>query len=301
MEYGIFDTCRLNSKFNSISSIEETISLCQTAEELGFNSYWVSDHQSIGFNSYTPEILLTILGMTTNEIQLGVGGIQFNLNSPLKIAQQFKLLNSLFDNRINLGIAKAPVSKEWASELLNGGKQEMLLKNHNKRFEKLISYLRKEYNYTNDKIIVEPSKGKPPRIFVLGNSDKSMALALKNRTDICFSFFHKGMPRPNNDSLEVFINSFIRENHISPRLGGVFAYILKDDPKLHAGIDLENLAIEQIIINKIDDLKEIVEDLCNQFKLDFILFFDLSDDYQLKRKNIKKLSKLFLRVDKKSA
>ncbi|WP_286754173.1 MULTISPECIES: LLM class flavin-dependent oxidoreductase [Sphingobacterium] len=83
----------------------------QKAEELGFNRFWLGEHYFSNASWYSPEILLALIAGLTNNIKVGCAGVLLGIHKPYEIAMQYKMLASLFPERIDLGLAKgsAPV------------------------------------------------------------------------------------------------------------------------------------------------------------------------------------------------
>ena len=55
----------------------------------------------------------------TTNIRIGSGGIMLPNHSALKVAENFRLLEALYPNRIDLGIGRAPGGDRLTSRLLN--------------------------------------------------------------------------------------------------------------------------------------------------------------------------------------
>ena len=102
-------------------AFSDTIALAQRAEALGYRSYWVQEHHNAPcFASVAPEILIAALGARTSTIRLGSGGVMLPNYSPLKIAEQFAALETLYPGRIELGLGRATGADPRASAALLG-------------------------------------------------------------------------------------------------------------------------------------------------------------------------------------
>ena len=89
--------------------INDTLNLSIIAEELGYSRFWISEHHNhptiIGT---APEVLMAAIATKTNKIRIGSAGIMLPHYSSFKVAEQFRVLNSLAPNRIDLGLGRAP-------------------------------------------------------------------------------------------------------------------------------------------------------------------------------------------------
>ena len=85
--------------------INDTLKLSEVAEELGYYRFWISEHHNhptiIGT---APEVLMAAIATKTNKIRIGSAGIMLPHYSSFKVAEQFRVLNSLAPNRIDLGL-----------------------------------------------------------------------------------------------------------------------------------------------------------------------------------------------------
>ena len=83
--------------------INDTLHLSTIAEELGYSRFWISEHHNhptiIGT---APEVLMAAIAAKTKKIRIGSAGIMLPHYSSFKVAEQFRVLNSLAPNRICL-------------------------------------------------------------------------------------------------------------------------------------------------------------------------------------------------------
>ncbi|MYI86166.1 MAG: MsnO8 family LLM class oxidoreductase, partial [Dehalococcoidia bacterium] len=92
-------------------ALAETVRLAQLADRLGFERYWVAEHHNTSaLASTAPEVLIGQIAMQTESIRVGSGGVMLPHYSALKVAEAFRLLETLHPGRIDLGIGRAPGS-----------------------------------------------------------------------------------------------------------------------------------------------------------------------------------------------
>ena len=85
-------------------AIRETLDLAQAADRLGYHRYWLAEHHSTsGLADAAPEILIAAVAAGTRRIRVGSGGVMLTHYSPLKVAEQFRMLETLHPGRIDLG------------------------------------------------------------------------------------------------------------------------------------------------------------------------------------------------------
>jgi luciferase family oxidoreductase group 1 len=93
------------------SSIRESLQLAQHCEALGYHRYWCAEHHNSDSQAGTaPEILIAAIAATTRHIRIGSAGVMLPHYAPLKVAEQFRVLEAIAPGRIDLGLGRAPGS-----------------------------------------------------------------------------------------------------------------------------------------------------------------------------------------------
>ena len=94
-------------------ALRDTVALAKATEALGYARYWVAEHHSAGtFAGTSPEILVGQILANTTRIRVGSGGVMLAHYSALKVAEQFRVLESFYPGRVDLGIGRAPGSDQ---------------------------------------------------------------------------------------------------------------------------------------------------------------------------------------------
>ena len=90
-------------------ALHRTLELAQHAERLGYVRFWLAEHHNmIGVASAATAIAIGYVAGGTRTIRVGAGGIMLPNHAPLVVAEQFGTLASLYPNRIDLGLGRAP-------------------------------------------------------------------------------------------------------------------------------------------------------------------------------------------------
>jgi luciferase family oxidoreductase group 1 len=93
---------------NSLAdALENSRKLAIQAEKSGYRRIWLAEHHGMhGVASSATAVVLGHIAAATTSI--GSGGVMLPNHSPLVIAEQFGTLASLFPDRIDLGLGRAP-------------------------------------------------------------------------------------------------------------------------------------------------------------------------------------------------
>jgi luciferase family oxidoreductase group 1 len=187
---GVLDQSPVVSGRSPAQAIAETVELARLAEELGYRRYWLAEHHAIAaLADPCPEILVARVASATSRIRVGTGGVLLPYYSPLKIAEQFRMLEALFPGRIDLGLGRAPGGDpRTALALMDGdypGAERMP-----QQVQDLAGFLdgRLPPGHPYAKIRAQPSGDTSPQIWMLGSSDYGGALAA--RLGLRFAFAH---------------------------------------------------------------------------------------------------------------
>ncbi len=104
-------------------AVADTLVLARSAERFGYRRYWLAEHHDTPSLAGTaPEVLVGAVAATTTTIRVGSGGVLLPYYSPLKVAEVFRMLHTLYPGRIDLGIGRAAGAGPAAeAALLAGG------------------------------------------------------------------------------------------------------------------------------------------------------------------------------------
>ena len=173
-------------------TIQESINLAIKAEDLGYKRFWVSEHHNhptiVGS---APEVLMAAIATKTKEIRIGSAGVMLPHYAPFKVAEQFKVLEAIAPNRIDLGLGRAPGSDGRTALALNPNSRE-----DSEQFpgnvRDLIAWVSNEKlleGHPFRHLIAQPLTETLPEIWMLGTSNYGAQLAAYLGLPYCFAHF----------------------------------------------------------------------------------------------------------------
>lgn len=190
MRLGVLDQSPLRSGATPAQALAESVTLAQRAEALGYDRYWVAEHHnSSGLMGAAPEILITRIASATETIRVGSGGVMLMHYSPYKVAETFRVLETLFPGRIDLGVGRAPGSDGITAAALAYGNQ-IGMEYFGAKVADLANWVRGLPPHTEAlaRVRVTPAGESHPEIWLLGSTDQSAQLAA--HLGLSFSFAH---------------------------------------------------------------------------------------------------------------
>ena len=105
----LLDLATIRPGQSAQESLATVVATAQRAEDLGFRRVWYAEHHNFdALASATPSVLIAHVAAHTRRIRLGSGGVMLPNHSPLSVAEQFGLLETLHPGRIDLGLGRAP-------------------------------------------------------------------------------------------------------------------------------------------------------------------------------------------------
>ncbi len=179
-------------------AILETVALARLADRLGYSRFWVSEHHNTStMAGTTPEVLLAYLGSQTTRIRLGSGGVMLPHYSALKVAENFRMLETLFPGRIDLGMGRAPGGDRLTAHALNPhntfSEQDFV-----EQLMDLQAYLRDEKvpDTIHERVVAAPQAPTVPELWLLSSSGQSGLFAAHLGMAFSFAQFINGNGGP---------------------------------------------------------------------------------------------------------
>ena len=107
--FSVLDLAPVCEGSDVAQTLRHTLDLARHAEQLDYRRYWLAEHHNMpGIASAATSVLIGHVAGGTSTIRVGAGGVMLPNHSPLQVAEQFGTLASLYPDRIDLGLGRAP-------------------------------------------------------------------------------------------------------------------------------------------------------------------------------------------------
>ncbi|HTV78396.1 MAG TPA: LLM class flavin-dependent oxidoreductase [Steroidobacteraceae bacterium] len=107
--FSVLDLSPIVAGGTAAQALRNTLELARHVEELGYQRFWLAEHHNMtGIASAATVVVLTHVAAGTGRIRIGSGGIMLPNHAPLVVAEQFGTLATLYPDRIDLGLGRAP-------------------------------------------------------------------------------------------------------------------------------------------------------------------------------------------------
>lgn len=226
LRLSVLDQSPIRAGATAAQALAESIALAQRADALGYERYWVAEHHgSKSFAGSSPEIMITRIAAATQRIRVGSGGVMLVHYSPYKVAENFKVLENLFPNRIDLGIGRAPGSDGITAAALAYG-STIGIDYFPAKVGDLCGFLGDSAPLTEAfaRVTATPPVEHVPPVWVLGSSDSSALLAA--HFGLPFSFAHFINARECASSLAMYRTNFRPSPHCAQPTANVSVFAL---------------------------------------------------------------------------
>ncbi|WP_272022572.1 LLM class flavin-dependent oxidoreductase [Olleya namhaensis] len=183
--YSILDLALVSEGHTLKQTYENALQLAQNAEAAGYTRYWLAEHHNApNIGSSATSILIGYVAQGTKTITIGSGGVMLPNHSPLIIAEQFGTLATLYPNRIDLGLGRAPGTDRETAEAI---RSDFMSAAH--AFPTMLGQIQQYFRTDNatSKVRATVAEGVEVPIYILGSSTDSAHLAAKKGLPYAFA------------------------------------------------------------------------------------------------------------------
>ena len=210
LRLSVLDQSPVPDGFTPSDALNNSLSLAQHVDKLGYTRLWYSEHHSMNLLACTaPEILIGRAAAATNHIRVGSGGIMLPHYAPLKVAEVFRTLHAMFPNRIDLGLGRAPGGGQLEAYALRRDRKAAQRDDFPDQLAELTAFLHPERfpaDHPFRKIHVMPSAPGAPVMWLLGSSTWSSVTAA--REGLPYAFAHFFSPIATRQAIEYYQQNF---------------------------------------------------------------------------------------------
>ncbi|ANH82644.1 hypothetical protein A8C56_18180 [Niabella ginsenosidivorans] len=204
IKYSILDLATVCKGDTIQQTFHRSLDTAKHAEKLGYTRYWFSEHHNMeSVASAATSLLIGYVAGGTTTIRVGSGGIMLPNHSPLIIAEQFGTLGTLYPDRIDLGLGRAPGTDALTAMTIRQAPMNM-----HYDFKAAIQTLQQYFSKENKTARVRalPGEGVTVPIWVLGSSTDSAYLAAE--MGLPYAFAAHFAPAQLQQAMEIYHTRF---------------------------------------------------------------------------------------------
>ena len=183
--YSILDLVIISKGKSLAETFNDSVALSQCADTEGYTRYWLAEHHnSDAIGSSATSILIGKIAEATTHIHVGSGGIMLPNHSPLIVAEQFGTLGTLYPNRIDLGLGRAPGTDQATASAIRSDFYQAAMDFPNE-VQKIQNYF--SIANANQPVRANVAEGVNVPLYILGSSTDSAHLAAKKGLPYAFA------------------------------------------------------------------------------------------------------------------
>lgn len=185
-------------------AIDAMVDLAQATEKMGYTRYWIAEHHNTPtLVSSATSILIKHTLENTDRIRVGSGGVMLPNHSPLVVAEQFGTMATIYPNRLDLGLGRAPGTDMMTASALRRSKNDSVY-TFPEDVKALLTYLGPED--LQGYVKAHPGVGTEIPIYILGSSTDSAYLAA--RLGLPYAFASHFAPKYMEEAISIYRDRF---------------------------------------------------------------------------------------------
>ncbi|MDL4843175.1 LLM class flavin-dependent oxidoreductase [Aquibacillus rhizosphaerae] len=224
-------------------AIDAMVDLAQATEKMGYTRYWIAEHHN------TPTLVSSATSMLikhtlehTDQIRVGSGGIMLPNHAPLVVAEQFGTMATIYPNRLDLGLGRAPGTDMVTASALRRSQNDSVY-----TFPDDVSALLKYFGPEEDQDYVKAYPGVNTNIpiYILGSSTDSAHLAAK--LGLPYVFASHFAPTHMEEAISIYRSRFQPSEYLDAPYMMVCLNVIAADTDEEAAFQLTTM--QQFFLN----------------------------------------------------
>lgn len=215
LRLSILDFVHVYKHSNPTESLQNTTEVVRLADRLGYTRYWFTEHHNTTSQiSTSPDLLSMYAASQTQHIRVGSGGIMLPNHSPLKVVENFTLLEALHPGRIDLGIGRASGTDGLTALALQRSHESLIKDDFSVQFNHLLSFFSRNFpeEHPFSKIKPPGDQALIPDLYMLGSSPGGVQFAIEK--GLGFAFAAHLAPRLAVPILRLYREKFIPSSYL---------------------------------------------------------------------------------------
>ena len=224
-------------------AIDAMVDLAQATEKMGYIRYWIAEHHNTPtLVSSATSILIKHTLEHTEHIRVGSGGVMLPNHSPLVVAEQFGTMATIYPDRLDLGLGRAPGTDMMTASALRRSQKDSVYTFPND-VQALLTYFGPEEDQSYVKAY--PGVGTNIPIYILGSSTDSAYLAAK--LGLPYVFASHFAPTHMEEAISIYRSKFQPSQYLDSPYMIVCVNVIAAESDEEAKI--ESTTMQQFFLN----------------------------------------------------
>ncbi|WP_281197800.1 LLM class flavin-dependent oxidoreductase [Staphylococcus schleiferi] len=204
MKYSALNLVPIREGSSDIDAIEQMVDFAKHLEQQEYERLWIAEHHNAPnlVSSATAILIQHALSQTTH-MRIGSGGIMLPNHAPLIVAEQFGTLKTIYGDRVDLVLGRAPGTDMATASALRRDQHDGVYK-FPEEVQQLLKYFGPDSNQGYVKAIPAVNKNVP--LYILGSSTDSAHVAA--REGLPYVFAGHFAPQQMKEALAIYKELF---------------------------------------------------------------------------------------------
>ncbi|MEN1969068.1 LLM class flavin-dependent oxidoreductase [Lentibacillus sp. N15] len=230
-------------------AIDDMVDLAQATDKMGYTRYWIAEHHNTStLVSSATSILIKHALEHTEHIRVGSGGVMLPNHAPLVVAEQFGTMATIYPDRLDLGLGRAPGTDQLTASALRRSNSDTVYTFPND-IQSLLTYFGPEESQGFVKAYPGVDTNIP--IYILGSSPNSAHLAAE--LGLPYVFASHFAPRFMEDAISIYREHFQPSEYLDEPYMMVCLNVIADETDQEA--KFEGTTLQQFALNVIRGAK----------------------------------------------
>ncbi|HAH59723.1 MAG TPA: LLM class flavin-dependent oxidoreductase [Bacteroidales bacterium] len=217
--YSLLELATVSAGSSARESFNHALDLAKKAEKDGYKRIWLAEHHNmLSIASSATAVLIGHIAAGTDHIRVGSGGIMLPNHSPLIVAEQFATLASLYPDRIDLGLGRAPGTDQVTAHAIRSDRMHSVF-----QFPEEVAQIQTYFSTGNAtaKVRVPFAEGLKVPLYILGSSTDSAHVAAEK--GLPYAFASHFAPAQLHQAFAIYSQKFkpSHQSKVPYKIGGI--------------------------------------------------------------------------------
>lgn len=180
MKLSVLDGVGIYNGESAPEALRHAAEAARLVDRLGYTRLWFNEHHNSRHQMSTaPDLLIAHMAAITSGIRVGAGGIMLPNHSPLRVVENFSILEALHPGRIDLGMGRASGTDGITNAALRNNHEPLTGRALMNLLAEILAFFDRDFpdDHPYSNISPSPHPSLRPELFMLGSSDGGMQIA----------------------------------------------------------------------------------------------------------------------------
>lgn len=216
LKLSVLDGVGLYNNESASAAVAHSTRAAQLVDQLGYTRLWFTEHHNSKHQmSTSPDLFIAHMAALTQNIRVGSGGIMLPNHSPLRVVENFSILEALYPGRIDLGMGRASGTDGITNAALRNNHEPLTGQGLINLLMEVLAFFDRSFpeGHPYAKISPSPHPSLRPELFMLGSSDGGMQIA--SQLGLGFAFAGQINPTIAVPALKQYRENFQPSHHLA--------------------------------------------------------------------------------------